>query len=215
MVNLIPLMMGGGGISIEFIGASTVGATQDEFTLDISDIDIQDGDIGILAITDDQDESSYTIEIDGEPDFTLIHRDTDNKPQDYVLSIVLTGGESEIYGQGNDWVGPSVVFAVFRNALQPTTSTRDNGSNGDADAPDVSFDVQDGTSCAIIIGHVDDDEDDTFLTNDGYSEAGSVAGNNSTTLVGYKLNMNSGGDEWYGSTRDDEWAAHTIELKLA
>ena len=204
-----------------FVGSVSGGDSSGNFTLSLSGLDIQPGDVGILAISSDNSDEAYEIEISGNTYFTWLHTEDVNNPQDMVLVISLDGSEeggtiSSVAGL--KWDGTSYIFSVFRNVVKPITSTRVQGYGGMPNPPSRSGFNANGKSVVLVIGHLDDDPVASSVTAPaGYTliDAAQYSGSyDTTTMMAYNLNAKETNDpDVFGGTGSDSWAAFTIELE--
>lgn len=209
---ILGLLNKGRIVLVDSVAGSDSGS---DFSLDISSVSFQAGDLGVFIFTSRTNDSTYTIDIDGSSgNFTEIHSDAGSAPQDIILSILLAGDETTISSStGGDWTSESYIFMVFRNAALPTTSTR-AATDDDAmpDPPEITSVGE--TSLVLITGHIDGKGVVTIEAPSGYTMINQINYLTlSATMAAYKLLPSSTEDPGrFVETNNTPWAAHTIEI---
>lgn len=106
---------------VEYIGTRSTSDLSGAWSLDVSTLDIQDGDIGILAYTSDYWDGSNAFSVT--PSVSTLWQSSDAHPRTRIFTREMDGTETTFSNSTFcNGVAQCIVFMLFRNALKPTGS---------------------------------------------------------------------------------------------
>jgi hypothetical protein len=198
-----------------FIGQVSGGDATGDFTLDISSLDVQSGDLGILFTGSDDGDDNFTV-----TGFTNRARIGVSGPsgngEATVFTKVMTGSETSISSSGGaDLVQTAIVFALFRGLDYISIATARSESDGDPNPPAVTVSAGDW----VVVGGYQDDDVQSISAPTNYtlisSQTQGTAGDGFTTAAAYRENLSAGTEDpgVMSSAGSDPWAAVSIVLR--
>lgn len=212
--GLIPVLPPVINTSPQFIGATTLGDAAGDFTLDISSLDIQNGDLGIL-FTGSDDGAPFTV--DGFTNRARVGVSGGGGAGDAtVFTKVMNGSESSLVSSGGTGLNQTaIIFALFRNLSYISVTTARDTAFGDPNPPSVTVNANDWV---VIAGYQDDDVQ-PIAAPANYTLISSVSQGTAefgfTVAAAYRSDLSAGTEDpgIMTSTGDDPWAAATIILR--
>ena len=140
-------MLGGGGAPIELVGVATVTDDGGDWTIDISGIDIQAGDVCTVAVAGQAVDFDMTVPPLDVIDQAEINGDCESS----VWSGELVGDETEISSvNGNLQNNSAVACMIFRGVTSLYTAWTNNGGTAGDPTSSVSNDVYAREALCII-----------------------------------------------------------------
>lgn len=205
------------GTVTQFSSYATTGFVSGS-SLDISSIDIQAGDIGIIAFTSSWNQNAHW-DWGGDIVFEQLVNNTYNdlyQGSNYVGYATLDGTETEIFMTNVASFGfpdLSIVFSVFRNVGYVNDICMNYGNSASLTPPDLP--VTSG-SMVVVTGHLDDDAV-TMTAPTNYTLAGATSGAGSPgsgCAIAYRSDHSTGTEDpsAFGGAYSDEWFGCTLEL---
>lgn len=187
MLSSILKSASGGPLFVGFVSGTDA---SDNFSLDISSLDIIAGDLGLFFIGADNGDNPYSIS-----GFTNIFSIAGNGFQ--AFTKVMDGSETAIVGTSGNAEYISLIFALFRdiNYTSVVSTATVDVTTGDPNPPAVT--VSDG-DWVVVVGYQDDDVA-PIAAPDGYtlivSQQNGVSGLGCALAVAYKEDLSAGTED--------------------
>lgn len=199
----------------QFVGQVSGGDAAGDFTLDISSLNIQSGDLGILFTGSDNPDPNFTVS-----GFTNIARigvsASSGAGEATVFTKVMDGTETTLTSaSGSTLIQTAIVFALFRELNYISILTARSTSAGDPNPPSVTVSQGDW----VVVGGYQDDDVLSISAPTNYtlisSQSQGTAEDGFTTAAAYRKNLAAGTEDpgIMNSDGADPWAAVSIILR--
>lgn len=192
-----------------FIGYVSGTDPTDNFSLDISSLDIRAGDLGLFFVGADGGDNQYSV-----TGFTNIFSILGNSFQGFTK--VMNGSETAVVGTGGGADFISLIFVLFRDIdyISVASSSVTDVATGDPNPPAVTVSKGDWV---VVVGYQDDDVQ-PISASPGYtlvvSQQNGISGDGCALAVAYKEDLPAGTEDpgIMSSVNSDTGGAATIVL---